>query len=425
MNTMIRKLTSIMLTAIILLSGLSFAETSIFVATDRHAKYETVNEEASAEGKDSPEHASPDNTLPVDLPHKKDMPPLKKKIPSYDSDGNLVWHNHLTEVLSLVSADGIQPEIVLLGGDNVGDGGEKSIDVTGYPIGAPYFSMTSVDAQVEYVFGDATKALYTYGSHDIHSTDPYETTFFSGPVAGNGYYIYGITYSQMIHDTDQQANDPRPKQPQPSNGKPLDLPPSDKNALDLQVETGTYDGKDIVDRNGISAQTASHHFLAWVNSLDDHLPIIVMSHVPLHAIRGDNAGAWTWTRALNAAAERHDIIFLWGHNHTVERRGDGKATERANYRKMPGETLVVQSWDADEAGKTVLERDDNLITQTETLGFIYMNAGYITNGVGSVLTFSDENENGLWDHLAVKRYALTEEEAEFSKSWVYELREAG
>ena len=199
----------------------------------------------------------------------------------------------------------------------------------------------------------------------------------------------------MIHDTDEQA-----------------------------IATGYYDGKDIVDRNGISAQTASHRFLTWVNSLDDRLPIIVMSHVPLHANRGDNAGAWTWTRALNAVSECRDIIFLWGHNHTVERRDDGKTIERANYRKLPGETLIVQSWDVDEAGETVLKRGDDLITQTETLGFIYMNAGYITNGVGSVLTFSDENENGLWDHLAVRRYALSEEEAAFSIPWVVELRKA-
>lgn len=389
MDAMNKNLMCIILAAILLFTGSAFADTSIFVATDRHAKYETVND--PVEGNDS----LPGNTSAGELPHKNDRRPPKKQMPAYDPDGNLVWHNHLTEVLSLVSADGITPEIVLLGGDNVGDGGDKFTDVTGYPIGAPYFSMTSVDAQVKYVFGDAAKALYTYGSHDIHSTDPYESAFFSGPVVGNGYYIYGITFSQMIHDTDEQA-----------------------------IATGYYDGKDIVDRNGISAQTASHRFLTWVNSLDDRLPIIVMSHVPLHANRGDNAGAWTWTRALNAASECRDIIFLWGHNHTVERRDDGKTIERANYRKLPGETLIVQSWDVDEAGETVLKRGDDLITQTETLGFIYMNAGYITNGVGSVLTFSDENENGLWDHLAVRRYALSEEEAAFSIPWVVELRKA-
>ena len=352
--------------AMLLFIGTALADTALFVATDRHAYYET--EPAPAREDD---HKGP-----------------KKKLPLYDSEGNLIWHNHLTELLERVAADAVRPEIVLLGGDNVGEGGDKSIDATGYPIGAPYFSMTAVDAQVRHVFGDGVQTLYTYGSHDIHATDPYETAFFSGPVSANGYYIYGVTFAQMIYDTDQQAQQ--------------------------------YKGKDSDDRNGLCAQTASQRFLTWVNSLEDHRPIVVMSHVPLHANRGDNAGAWTWTRALNAACENHDIVFLWGHNHTVEKRGSGKAVERANYLKMPGETLTVQSWDVDEGGKAVLKQGDELVVQAETLRFIYMNAGYITNGVGTLLTFSDEDENGLWDHLTAKRYAL---EPEDSEPWTCTLRE--
>lgn len=364
----------ITLLAMVLIIGSALADTSVFVATDRHAKYETVSEEVPPQGDAA-------NS-------KNEKKPPRRKLPLYDAEGNLIWHNHLTEVLSLVAADHVQPEVVVLGGDNVGDGGDKSIDVTGYPIGAPYFSMSAVDAQVKHVFGDAVQTLYTYGSHDIHATDPYEDTFLSGPFAGNGYYIYGISFAQMIYDTDQQA--------------------------------AHYEGKDITDRNGASAQIASHRFLTWVNSLDDHFPIIVMSHVPLHANRGDNAGAWTWTRALNAASEHHDIIFLWGHNHTVEMRDSGKAVERANYLKLPGEVLVVQSWDVDESGAPILKRDKDLVSQAETLRFIYMNAGYITNGIGTVLTFSDANGNGLWDQLTVKRYAL---EAEETEPWMYDLRE--
>lgn len=354
------------LLAILLSINTALADTSIFVATDRHAKYET-------------ESPPP--------PDDRGKAPSKKR-PVYDSDGNLIWHNHLTEVLALVADDAVFPEIVLLGGDNVGDGSDKSIDANGYPIGAPYFSMTAVDAQVKHVFGDAVQTLYTYGSHDIHATEPYEAAFSSGPVAANGYYIYGVTFAQMIFDTDQQA--------------------------------AGYEGKDIVDQNGVSAQTASRRFLSWVNGLEDHHPIIVMSHVPLHANRGDNAGAWTWTKALNAASDNHDIIFLWGHNHTVEMRGGDRDVELAHYLKMPGEAMTVQSWDAAEVGKPARKHGDNPVTQTETLKFIYMNAGYITNGVGTVLTFSDANGNGLWDHLTAKRYALKPEDF---KPWVFEIRE--
>ena len=45
-----------------------------------------------------------------------------------------------------------------------------------------------------------------------------------------------------------------------------------------------------------------------------------------------------------------------------------------------------------------------LITQDETLSFVYMNAGYITHGIGSLLTFTDQESDGIWDSLTVKRY---------------------
>ena len=35
-----------------------------------------------------------------------------------------------------------------------------------------------------------------------------------------------------------------------------------------------------------------------------------------------------------------------------------------------------------------------------------MNAGYITHGIGSLLTFTDVEDDGVWDSLTVKRYLL-------------------
>lgn len=380
----------IALIAILLLTANALADVSVFVATDRHAIFETVSEAPPGPEADAPRDAGPGDDGPRDDGQERQKRPPKRKQPLYDADGNLIWHNHLTEVLALVAADGVMPEVVLLGGDNVGDGGDRSIDATGYPIGAPYFSVTAMDAQVRHVFGEGPRCLYTYGSHDIHATDSYEERFFSGPFSGSGYYIYGITFAQMIYDTQSQA------------------------------DAAHYAGKDAADPNGSCAQTASHRFLTWVNSLADQRPIIVMSHVPLHANRGDNVGAWTWTQALNAASERHDIIFLWGHNHTVEQRDSARTVERANYLKLPGDALTVQSWDANGDGQAVRKRDDARVSRTETLRFIYMNAGYITNGVGTVLTFSDKNDDGEWTRLAVKRYAL---EGGESEPWAYVLRQ--
>ena len=443
---------------------------SVFAATDRHAHYETT--QAEAEGaQEAPPEAPPEGA-------EKAPPKGPKKTPVYDAEGALIWHNHLTDVLSLVRQDpkAVQPEIVLLGGDHIGEGSDRAIDETGYPMGAPAFSMKAVDAQIAYVFGDAARGLYTYGSHDVNETGNYAEAFFSGPVRCDGFYLYGISFAQMIYDSDLQA-------------------------VSADERGRTYGGKDLADPNGVSAQTASHLFLSWAKSLEDHWPVIVMSHVPLHAQRGDNSGAWTWTRALNEAAENRDIIFLWGHNHTLEKDEETAAAEQAHYLLLPGQEITVQSWAMGDEGKMILRREippepaetetaetettetaaaetetaetaaaENepaeteaagtdvaetgaaetaaaetaeaetettettetetgaaeteakpryrLITERETLRFVYMNAGYITNGIGSLLTFTDVEEDGEWDRLTVRRYAL-EAEAE---EWTVPLR---
>ena len=378
-----KKVLLLLLVLMTVFTGAVAEETVIFVATDRHAAYETVKAE---------ETPSPEETLPPqeESSSKEKKLPRARQIPVYDENGNLIWHNNLTEVLKQVKADGVVPQLVLLGGDFVGSGGDGGKDVTGYPLGAPYFSMTAVDAQVQAVFGGETRTLYTYGSHDANAVDEYGKAFFSGPVDCGDCHIYSISFSQMIHDTDRQAEE-------------------------------KYKGKDLADERGLSAQRASEKFLAWVNSLEDHLPIIVMSHVPLHAHRGDNLGGWTWTRALNAAAQEHDVIFLWGHNHTMENREDGRETERAHYVRLPGEELTAQSWETDEEGKETGSRivtsetgeeSKELITRTEKLRFVYLNAGYIINGVGTVLSFRD-------GQMTVKRYALNEEES--AEPWTYDL----
>jgi len=382
------------------LAGNALAEksVSVFAATDRHAKYETISVKSKGSEESAPPAGKPEGP-------GKAPPKMLEKTPVYDANGALIWHNRLTDLMTLVRQDkgAVQPEIILLGGDNIGEDSENAKDITGYPMGAPPFSMKAVDAQIAHVFGDAARGLYTYGSHDKNETGNYGDVFFSGPVPCDGFYLYGISFAQMIYDSDEQAA-----------------------AADERGRT--YSGKDWTDPNGISAQTASRLFLSWVKGLDDHWPIIVMSHVPLHARRGDNSGAWTWTRALNAAAENHDVIFLWGHNHTLERGEGEKAAEQAHYLLLPGEELTVQSWALNEEGKMVLRKavespspggtdkqekpKYQLITQTETLRFVYMNAGYIVNGIGSLLTFTDTEEDGEWDRLTVKRYVLSSEEAQ-------------
>ena len=394
------RLRKLSLAVLCVLLALSFAVSasaektiSVFTATDRHSAYETT----AAESEENKESSSSKE---------------RARMPVYDADGSLIWHNNLTDLLSRVRRDeaAVQPEIILLGGDNVGSGSDKSIDKTGYPMGAPPFSMKAVDAQIAHVFGDTTRGVYTYGSHDNNETGNYADIFFSGSMKCDGFYLYGISFSQMIHETDGQAKTADEK------GR-------------------TYSGKDLADPKGISAQTAAHHFLSWVKGLRDHWPIIVISHVPLHANRGDNSGAHTWTWVLNQAAMNHDVVFLWGHNHTLERSEKAKAVERAHYLLLPGEEITVQSRERNEDGKIVLRKAIDspapdgteeekkpkyeLITHKETLRFVYMNAGYIIDGVGSLLTLTDTEEDGEWDRLTVKRYMLDSEKAE---EWDLPLR---
>ena len=389
---------------------------SVFVGTDRHAHYEsrfveTEEEPAPPEGGSvKPQSAEADsaNAKPgaekgaiekegtekgATEPKGRRMP-QGKIVPVFDSEGNLIWHNDLTAVLELVAEDpdAVLPEMVFLGGDHVGSGGHNMMDGLGNPIGAPFYSTEGIDTQIRSVFGEDVRTLYTYGTHDINEVGNYEDGFLCGPKAENGYYVYGISYAQMAFDTEAQI----PKGEHP------------------------YTGKDLADPFGACAETASHHFLMWVNDLKDHLPIIVFSHVPLHAERRDNPGAWTWVRALNDASRDHDIIFLWGHNHTMERRDKKKELERSCYLRLPGEKLAVQTWG--------LEKDPEAAVVQEELQFIYLNAGYIVNGVGTLLTFTDTDDSGDWDTLTAKRYALNEENRAFGSTgitspWVFDLRQ--
>ena len=195
--------------------------------------------------------------------------------------------NNLVAVLSQVAADpdAVQPTVTVLGGDSVGMGPDSK------PEGHPPYSVSEPDEEIFSVLGPDVDTYYTFGSHDTGSTDGY-SAYLSGPVALDGYYLYGISYAQMLYATDEQT------------------------------AAAEYSYLDIDDANGISAKTASANFLSWVDSLEDSLPIIVMSHVPMHVNRNDNLGA-SRQRAvfrqvpqmlLGAAAESvfcGSALFLW------------------------------------------------------------------------------------------------------------------
>ncbi|MFA6884397.1 MAG: hypothetical protein WCQ55_04750 [Paludibacteraceae bacterium] len=155
-----------------------------------------------------------------------------------------------------------------------------------------------------------------------------------------------------------------------------------------RMEVGVYDGLDLSDPFGISAESGAHRFRAWVNTLSDHAPIVIMSHLPLHANRKDNAGALIWFDVISEAAKSHSVIVFFGHNHTLEEKGN--VTDAYNYMLTPGERIQIQSAD---------------YVCDKVLNFTYGNAGYVKLGYSSLVTFSDVDNDGSIDCLTICSYS--------------------
>lgn len=318
--------------------------------------------------------------------------------------------NNLTAMLArAVAGSGIRPQTVLLGGDYVGGRGDMT----------PVFSVKDLYDEI-YAIVDplTTRVMMTYGSHDNNCSEGYDA-FYSGPRRSDGYYTYGISYVQMVFDTDSAATAairyyqehadeehaalPRPSQPeegddtiqpQPEEGDSTALPTPPEGGAPKQMG---YNGIDQTDRYGISAESAARSFTQWVTTIADNDPIVVMSHVPLHANRGDNVGAMTWYKALSAAAQTHDVIVLWGHNHTLEEHGN--SLDQYSYLLTVGDSIDIQG--------------DSITGVVHCpLNFTYANAGYLKLGRASVITFTDTDGNGHFDMMELRRYCLEADQAD-------------
>ena len=313
--------------------------------------------------------------------------------------------NNLTAMLArAVEGCTTQPWTVLLGGDYVGG----MHDMT------PAFSINDVYNEI-YAVTDplSTRVMMTYGSHDNACVEGYQP-FYSGPCRCDGYYTYGISYIQMTYDTDSAAiaairyyeehGDERPDDmPPPPRDEDGTMPPPPSGEGGGKPRRQGYNGIDQADPYGISAESAARSFTQWVSTIADRDPIVVMSHVPLHANRGDNLGALTWYKALTAAAQRHNVLVLWGHNHTLEENGD--TLEQTCYLLTAGDSITVQG--------------DSIAGAVRCpLSFTYANAGYLTLGHATVVTFSDTNGSGSYNRMDLRRYSLdaTEDEREYGKT---------
>ena len=291
----------------------------------------------------------------------------------------------------------VTPSVVLLGGDYVGSGPDAG------DTGQPAFTLADLRSEIfSSLDPNKTEVFFTYGSHDRNCTDGY-SAFFSGPHRCDGYYIYGISYAQMAYATDsltraavalydeQGDNIPGNNPPPPANNdSTMPMPQQPSGGL------RAYNGIDIADPYGISAESASARFAAWADTLSGHAPIIVMSHVPIHASRNDNPGGLRWFNALSRAAQKHDIVLLFGHNHTLEERGN--SSDSGMYLLAPGDSITVQG-------------DSVQGAQRQQLTFTYANAGYLKLGWCTLITFNDTDADGHPDYLQLRRFSAIGDKA--------------
>lgn len=290
----------------------------------------------------------------------------------------------------------VTPSVVLLGGDYVGSGPDAG------DTGQPAFTLADLRSEIfSSLDPNKTEVFFTYGSHDRNCTDGY-SAFFSGPHRCDGYYIYGISYAQMAYATDsltraavalydeQGDNIPGNNPPPANNDSTMPMPQQPSGGL------RAYNGIDIADPYGISAESASARFAAWVDTLSGHAPIIVMSHVPIHASRNDNPGGLRWFNTLSRAAQKHDIVLLFGHNHTLEERGN--SSDSGMYLLAPGDSITLQG-------------DSVQGAQRQQLTFTYANAGYLKLGWCTLITFNDTDADGHPDYLQLRRFSAIGDKA--------------
>ena len=225
-------------------------------------------------------------------------------------------HEETSKLQSLLNTLEYVPGLVVLGGDHVNNTNSGSL--------------ASITSEIQSVF-PGVQTFFTYAAHDPNvsedSSNPYAFARTGEVYEGEDYYVYGVDQDHMQSES--------------------------------------------------NASSASSAFKTWAANADSSKVIFVMCHMPIHNRRGDNAGGATWMTALNEVGETHDVVFLWGHNHTGE-----NSTDTSVYFVNVGGSLTPQGG------------------STGTINFTYMNAGYIKNGYASQVVIES-------DHVDVTRYSTS------------------
>lgn len=272
---------------------------------------------------------------------------------------------------------------------------------------AIYNAMHGMPESVEYVClnGDmvsfasskklsATEAdqLEASGKEKSQSQDPYNTSTVLGEVQSvfenldNTHVdiVYGSHDSNATDDANIMACADTSKMPSSADKNEIS---QNQSGCIFVASDKSYYVYGISYYDMMAAATAKEEaekFIDWVKGIDASVPVIAISHVPLHYLRKDNLGATYWDEALRYAATgsttgteiKREVVFLHGHNHT---------NEKVEYFMEPGQTITLQGTSASES-------------KDETLTYTYITAGYLNEFTTATLV---EITDG---HLAFTKY---------------------
>ncbi len=308
--------------------------------------------------------------------------------------------SHLPEVLALFKD--MSFSLAVFGGDNAGlvGGGAKISPEERAKNWQPVYDLRDIRCRIHDVLGKETECLFTYGSHDLKEINGI-SSFFSGPKSFEGFHVYGISHTQMHFENDAQTTLPEPKMA-PLRQRFAREDTKDDKPKGPPSLPRFYNGIDLEDKNGASALSAIRVFKKWLEGLTDCCPVFVISHLPLHAHRGDNLGAAAWTAAFNEAAKKHDVFVFFAHNHSAE---DFTDTDRKYYLAAPGNTMPVQGSTSEEVIETEID-------------FTYMNAGYIARGCATAVKMEDTDNDGFYDTVTFTRRCLDPGENAFGSTGI-------
>ncbi len=216
-------------------------------------------------------------------------------------------HENPSNLKSLLKALAYEPGLVVLNGDHV-DNTNKG-------------SLASITSTIQSIY-PGVQTFYAYAAHDKNvsadSSNAYAFASTGEVYTGEDYYVYAVDQDDM--------------------------------------------------QSSSRASTASAAFVSGAKTADPTKVIFVVCHIPIHKRRSDNVGGAAWMSALNTAGQSHDIVYLWGHNHTGESSSDTSV-----YFVARGGSLTPQGG------------------STGTINFTYVNAGYIKNGYATMAQVNDDN----------------------------------